>query len=341
MKKILIILFSAVAMFAVAGNNGPANTATDEVRVGIAWRSNAASRSYASVIRAVEDAGGVPIVLEQVRMPEWQYDDEGDIASRYLCEEGHLKEKYAQVLKSGSAAGVARGVAAGVDVVIFTGGEDVSPTLYAVPQPWHGIEEERDYNPTRDISDYMLMDYCVRNDIPTLGICRGMQLLAIYSGADFIQDIPAYFARKGVDYDNSHRALKPQGGRRPQLLHDVAVSEGSILRDIVDSAVVAAMPTVHHQAVGGVENTPLRVTGTTATCGEEFIEVVERTDKSCIMGVQFHPEITVARYLDGKGFSEREYRVARRFFTYFVERVRAGKQASATTSCPPNPAAAQ
>ena len=28
----------------------------------------------------------------------------------------------------------------GIDAVIFTGGEDISSSLYAKPEPWHGIE---------------------------------------------------------------------------------------------------------------------------------------------------------------------------------------------------------
>ena len=76
----------------------------------------------------------------------------------------------------------------GIDGVFFTGGEDVSPSLFAKPQT--EANEGEEINATRDISDYTLMAYCLENDVPTLGACRGEQVLGIVSGAGFIQDIP-------------------------------------------------------------------------------------------------------------------------------------------------------
>jgi gamma-glutamyl-gamma-aminobutyrate hydrolase PuuD len=38
--------------------------------------------------------------------------------------------------------------------------------------------------------------------IPVLGFCRGMQMLAVISGAEIIQDLPAYFAEHGWKYND-------------------------------------------------------------------------------------------------------------------------------------------
>lgn len=71
-------------------------------------------------------------------------------------------------------------------------------------------------NATRDISDYTLMAYCLSKDVPTLGACRGMQVMSIVSGTGFIQDIPAYYQAKGKTYDDSHRDAR--GRPRPGLM---------------------------------------------------------------------------------------------------------------------------
>ncbi len=133
-----------------AGINEPA------VKVGIAWRSsNLNSSTYKKIAKVVEDAGGVAVPLAQMRVSEWKYDSNGRIDSMYINKDGFLKEEYAEILKSGTYTHTSAGITDTVDLVIFTGGEDISPSLYAVPEPWHGIEEERDYNVTRDISDYI------------------------------------------------------------------------------------------------------------------------------------------------------------------------------------------
>ena len=88
-----------------------------------------------------------------------------------------------------------------IGFVVFTGGEDISPSLFYEPEPWHGVVEEIDYNAERDVSDYLTMSYCLDHDIPVLGSCRGMQMLAVVSGAEIMQDIPSYFLEHGLKYE--------------------------------------------------------------------------------------------------------------------------------------------
>ena len=51
----------------------------------------------------------------------------------------------------------------------------------------------------------------------------------------------------------------------------------------------------HHQVVGDVSGTQLKVTGVTMTQGVKIIEVIERIDKSFALGVQFHPEEAIRK----------------------------------------------
>ena len=130
----------------------------------------------------------------------------GDVPVLTVCPSCQLmlKQEYADQIKAKNLANSNVGEAmAGIDGVFFTGGEDVSPSLFKVPQKEDNMGEE--INATRDISDYTLMAYCLSKDVPTLGACRGMQVMSIVSGTGFIQDIPAYYQAKGKTYDDSHR----------------------------------------------------------------------------------------------------------------------------------------
>lgn len=187
----------------------------------------------------------------------------------------------------------------GVDGVFFTGGEDVSPSLFAVPQA--EANEGEEINATRDISDYSLMAYCIANDVPTLAACRGEQVMGIVSGCTFIQDIPNYFKAKGVTYDDTHRM--PVGTpNRTYARHDVTISENSKwLYDIVGNTTLKNVSSWHHQVINGVEGTNLTVVATTDVNGLETVEAIEIQGNTFCLGVQFHPENDAKLVLvDGK-----------------------------------------
>ena len=218
-----------------------------------------------------------------------------------------------------------------MSIVLFTGGEDISSTLFFEPEPWHGIVAEIDYNAERDVSDYLTMSYCLDNDIPVMGFCRGMQMLGVISGAEMIQDIPAWFAELGVEYDYTHRNQKaaPEA-YRDYAAHDVEVAEGSLLYDIAGTATLAGCPSWHHQAIGNVDNTRLTVTGTTDTNGVTMIEAVERTDKTFAVGLQFYPEAALVKHLDGaeNRTDYMDYDTALAFFRAIVEALPALSEAA-------------
>ena len=67
------------------------------------------------------------------------------------------------------------------------------------------MEAREGYSAERDVSDYLLMSYCLGKDIPILAICGGMQMLSVVSGADMLRDIPYYLREQGIDYRYEHR----------------------------------------------------------------------------------------------------------------------------------------
>ena len=264
--------------------------AADKPVIGITWKSN--TQNYEGFKEVIRQAGGIPVEMPQVKSTAVEYGEDNMILAAYLEETGNLKQEYADVIKSKdfSKSNVAAAVDfKDVDGMFFTGGEDVSPSLFAVPQD--EANEGEEINATRDISDYTLMAYCLDQDMPTFGVCRGEQVLSIVSGCDFMQHIPAYYEEQGKTYDDTHRM--PVGApNRTYARHDVDVFEtgSKWLYDIVGSTELKNVSSWHHQAVKSVEGTNLTVVAKTTVDGIDIIEAVERQDKTFCLGVQFHPE---------------------------------------------------
>ncbi len=289
--------------------------------VGIAWRGDTDTPLFTSVCMAVEEAGGLWVLLDQVRSPDLSYDAHGKLLAG-VDAYGILEPGSAKQIRCNSWHGSNAGEAVGdIGLVIFSGGEDISPSLYYSPQEWHGILEEMDYNAERDVSDYLTMSYCLDHDIPVLGICRGMQMLSVISGAEFIQDIPAFLESHGLGAVNSHRddSLRPDGPGSC-ISHDVEILRGSLLYRIYGTDVLKGCVSFHHQAILNVDDTRLVVTGTADTQGLDMIEAIERTDKTCAIGLQFHPEIALIKHLDHEADEDEfmDYQTALRIFSWFL-----------------------
>ncbi|MBR6490485.1 MAG: gamma-glutamyl-gamma-aminobutyrate hydrolase family protein [Muribaculaceae bacterium] len=267
------------------------------VRVGLAWQPN--PKAYDRVARSIELAGAEAVILKQVRPAGFEYVD-NSLQSKYLDSNGVLLQQYADMIKRDTYHGSnAEAALQGIDAVVFLGGEDISPTLFREPQPWHGIAGDV-CNATRDVSEYLTMAYCLDHNIPVLGLCRGMQMLAVVSGAAMIQDLGTCFSSQGVDYNNLHRSVRDASGNRHYTPHDVKVTDRlSLLYGIAKTDEIKNVPSWHHQVVGSVAGTELKVTGVTPTQGMDIIEAIERKDKAFALGVQFHPEEAVRKSLAG------------------------------------------
>ena len=267
--------------------------------IGIAWRADTDSEFYVNIATSIRAAGGIPVLLGEVMHEDLKYDRDNNLLEA-ADEQGALLPEVAELLKAdGYKKSNAAVVAAEVDAVVFTGGEDISSQLYATPEVWHGIEDEKDYNVTRDASDFLLMDYCLDNNVPTLGICRGMQMMSVVSGAKMIQDIPTFMAGLGVEYNQEHRNVKATpDSYRDFESHDVVIKEGSIAEKFSGETKIEGAPSWHHQAVESTEGTALEVTGTLNVNGVEMIEIVERTDKDFAIGLQYHPEAVIDKTTD-------------------------------------------
>ena len=266
--------------------------------VGIAWRTRTDTDSYRNYLHALDLVGARYVFLGQVLSPDFSYDENLRLREGFAAT-GALTEEAGKRIRSHTWHGSNVGeVMQGIRAVLFAGGEDISPSLYRIPEEWHGIPEDCNYHAERDISDYLLMSYCLDHDIPFLGICRSMQMLGIVSGADMIQDIPSFLAARGITDRGTHRQiLSSPSDTRDYVPDDIHVEKDTILYRMVSQTELHGCPCWHHQAVGSVEHTDLLVSAYSDTQGIRIIEGIERRDKHFAVGLQFHPETSVGKNL--------------------------------------------
>lgn len=159
-----------------------------------------------------------------------------------------------------------------LDGIIFTGGADYNP-LWAGEEPsakLHNINTER------DLPELLLTQLAYNRNIPMLGICRGIQTLAMALGGKVIQDI-------GEAIPN---AIKhSQDADRNEPTHSVDIASDSILHRIYGTDKIY-VNSFHHQAVGECGE-KFRVV---ATASDGVVEAIESNEYRQILGVQWHPE---------------------------------------------------
>lgn len=313
-----IFNFSLAAIMCATSLCGCGNQTADGPVIGIAWNGESTSNSSSNTQNALKAAGIDFVMIDEVMDFDLPYDSTGFISGECIDEDSILKQEYATSVRRDTYRNSnVQDVMKGIDGVIFTGGGDICPTLFKDPEPWHGLEGDKTYNATRDVSEYLLMQYCIDNDIPVLGICRGSQVLGVVSGAPLIQDIPAWLESQGIGYDDSHRAVVD--GKRSFASHGVDVKKGSLLHELVGTERLEGCPSWHHQAVGDVTGTDLEVVATEETCGQAIVEAQQRTDCKFVLGIQFHPEAVFGSVIEENpdGFMDKD--TAIRLFQGFAE----------------------
>ena len=172
-----------------------------------------------------------------------------------------------------------------LDGILFSGGGDINPLLLG-EEP---LPQLHSVCPQRDEPELFLVREAFHRQIPMLGICRGIQVMAAALGGKVWQDIsltPALSKREG----DSFPLLKhSQDMPREFASHTVRIEEGSLLHDIfggTNSSTCLHVNSFHHQAVS--EAGPhLRVS---AVSPDGVIEAVESSEHKAILGVQWHPE---------------------------------------------------
>lgn len=169
------------------------------------------------------------------------------------------------------------------DGVLLAGGADVHPRHFG--QPIHeAVGASLTIDEARDALELEVARRALDDDVPVLGICRGVQVLNVAAGGTVWQDL----SLAGID-----PADHDQHGRLEawELGHDVVVEQGSRLAEIVGEGVVG-VNTFHHQAV----DLPARGFLVTARAPDGTVEGLESRCNRFALGVQWHPERLVTHH---------------------------------------------
>ena len=163
-----------------------------------------------------------------------------------------------------------------LDGLILSGGGDINP-LWTGEEPsqrLHGINQER------DLPELMITRLAYNRQIPMLGICRGIQTLAVALGGKVEQDISDLTTVK-----------HSQDADRSEPTHSVTLTNGSVLSRIYNRPASSNPTTLHvnsfhHQAV----KDPGKRFRMVASSSDGIVEAMESSEYKPILGVQWHPE---------------------------------------------------
>ncbi len=185
--------------------------------------------------RAVESAGGVPVLLP----PSLPYGD------------------------------AARAVVGRLDGLIISGGADVQPERYGEDP----LVTTTTWREDRDAWELALLDAVADLELPVLGVCRGMQVMAVHGGGSLVQHVPDL-----VGHEQHNPGADSFGDTT------VSVAAGSRLASVLDTK--PAVRCHHHQAVRTHPGFDA-----VAWAEDGLLEAIEVPGGRFLLAVQWHPEM--------------------------------------------------
>ncbi len=160
-----------------------------------------------------------------------------------------------------------------LDGVLFSGGADIGLEHFnGEPHPTVEV------NPVRDELELPLLRAAVDMDKPTLGLCRGFQVMNVALGGSLYTHIIDQLPNA---LEHQWYSLQP----RTYLAHPVRVEEGTRLAEIL-GAPMLDVNSLHHQGIKDLAPS----LKPTAYAPDGLIEGIELPDRKFAMAVQWHPE---------------------------------------------------
>jgi putative glutamine amidotransferase len=153
--------------------------------------------------------------------------------------------------------------------LLLPGGADIHPSFYG-----QTVSYARGFQVQRDWLEYQLARYAINRGMPTLGICRGLQMLIVAAGGQLLQDFAT------INKISPHRCG-----------HEIRTTQNSVLRNLLGHRI--EVNSYHHQSIDVSGNyMPKNWRATAYSIPDDIVEGVEHRTKP-IIGVQFHPEYVI------------------------------------------------
>jgi putative glutamine amidotransferase len=159
-----------------------------------------------------------------------------------------------------------------VSGLILPGGGDIDPAAYG------RARHPRTHNVSvvRDRFELAVLQVALDRDLPVLAICRGMQLLNVGLGGTLEQHLGDRPGRLPHDRDRP----------RAEAAHKVRVVPDSVLAGVLGTTELA-VNSHHHQGLERVADELTEV----GWAEDGVLEAVEARARSCVIAVQWHPEV--------------------------------------------------
>jgi putative glutamine amidotransferase len=211
---------------------------------------------------------GVTTYREQARWGVW--DTRADVLHAQYAD-AVLAAGGVPVLLPPAAASkeVAAAVVRRIDGLVVSGGADVDPARYG-EQPHPSTASWRE---DRDAWETALLHAADAAGLPTLGVCRGMQLMAVAAGGSLVQHTPDLVG---------HDGHSPGGDVFGAT--EVTTAAESRLRSLVGEHVEVGCH--HHQTVASHPGFDA-----SAWAADGSLEAMERPGRRFCLAVQWHPEV--------------------------------------------------
>ena len=156
-----------------------------------------------------------------------------------------------------------------MDGLLIMGGVDIDPSVYGGKK--HSSILKSDIR--RDEMELFLLEKADKENLPVMGICRGMQMINLFYGGTLHQHI-------------EELPLEYPHPRTPLPLRDIIIEPETKLHTILGVSIIKANA-LHHQAVNRVGE-GLRYA---AHDQNSIIQAIEGKGKKFILGLQWHPEL--------------------------------------------------
>lgn len=166
-----------------------------------------------------------------------------------------------------------------IDGLLLTGGGDIDPAAFGgqAYEEWSHADVAYVCR-TRDDFEEALVKAAWEMDLPTLGICRGMQVMNVALGGRMVRDVSE---QRGFV---AELHLMEEPFTRP--CHRVHIEEGSRLAQILGGCDLG-VNSIHHQAI----STPAPRGNVICHAVDGTPEGLEFPERTFFLGVQWHPEI--------------------------------------------------